>query len=72
MLLFFSSQISEVDALLRLIPEPSEAQLAALTLAVENVWNVKAIGPAEQSVRQEIVTRLETFLQQDIPGERSG
>ncbi|RUS92209.1 hypothetical protein EGW08_000062, partial [Elysia chlorotica] len=60
-------EISEVDSVLRIIPEPTESQLAALTSAVDSVWHRRAIQPAQKALRQEIVKRLESLLQQHIP-----
>lgn len=60
-------EISEVDAVLRIFPSPSESQISALTTAVDNMWTIRAISPEEQKLRQKVVTRLEILLQQHIP-----
>ncbi|GFN98556.1 Zinc finger, cchc domain containing 6 [Plakobranchus ocellatus] len=60
-------EISEVDAVLRLFPEPTTAQLTALNIAVDRIWEMRAIDFAEQIVRENIVTRLQGLLQSHIP-----
>ncbi|XP_012937713.1 terminal uridylyltransferase 4, partial [Aplysia californica] len=60
-------EIGEVDAILRLMPAPSEKQVRAISAAVEGVCERHGIDEWEQNTRRHVVSRLEKLVQEKIP-----
>ena len=63
-------KISDVDTVLRKLPEPTENQLAALTEAVDDVYAKHGLNDEDKVARQDIVTQLELLVRAVVPGKR--